>query len=305
VAWQDQGRQEHGWFGHGTAAQGDVDDATNDSLFGAGGLEARIQAVAYGAVAALPSALREAAAMQFKATSLPRLTEVMRAWIRGAKLNQSRFAKLFFGRAVDDPVVGNLRAAAQGADMAKGHGELREAAGHLAAAVQQVGVGRWSRFLADAQTRANDPAAVAAVDVSREPPAIAGDAIRPVYPVETALGVGAAALAGGAAAGVRAASGAILRQLVPKRPAAAVSEDSLNFGAHKSPSKWQKQIEQRGWTSGQIKEALTNGKRYAAANNVHPRNTATRYVHPRTGQSVVVDDQTGEILHVGGPGFRY
>jgi hypothetical protein len=97
VAWQDQGRQEHGWFGHGTAPQDYVDDATNDSLFGAGGLEARIQAVAYGAVAALPSALREQAATLFDATHLAQLTETMKVWIRGARLDQAQFAALFFG----------------------------------------------------------------------------------------------------------------------------------------------------------------------------------------------------------------
>ena len=34
-------------------------------------------------------------------------------------------------------------------------------------------------------------------------------------------------------------------------------------------------------------------------------NSATRYVHPTTGKSVVVDDVTREVLHVGGPGFKY
>jgi hypothetical protein len=77
------------------------------------------------------------------------------------------------------------------------------------------------------------------------------------------------------------------------------------FGSHKSAEKWQKQMEARGWTPDQIQEAISNGKQYPAANNVNPGNTATRYVNPTTGQSVVVDDQTGEILHVGGPGFKY
>jgi hypothetical protein len=34
-------------------------------------------------------------------------------------------------------------------------------------------------------------------------------------------------------------------------------------------------------------------------------NSAIRYVHPETGQSVVVDTVTNEVIHVGGPGFRY
>ncbi len=32
---------------------------------------------------------------------------------------------------------------------------------------------------------------------------------------------------------------------------------------------------------------------------------ATRYINPTTGQSVVLDDVTKEVIHVGGPGFKY
>jgi hypothetical protein len=34
-------------------------------------------------------------------------------------------------------------------------------------------------------------------------------------------------------------------------------------------------------------------------------NASTRYVHPTTGQSVVFDDVTKEVIHLGGPGFKY
>jgi Colicin E5 ribonuclease domain len=64
-------------------------------------------------------------------------------------------------------------------------------------------------------------------------------------------------------------------------------------------------LQRRGWTEDQIREAIDSGERYPAKNNVNPLNTATRYVHRQTGKSVVVDDQTGEILHVGGSGFKY
>jgi hypothetical protein len=64
-------------------------------------------------------------------------------------------------------------------------------------------------------------------------------------------------------------------------------------------------MERRGWTQEQISDAIANGKKFPAANNVNPYNTATRYVNPSTGQSVVVDDKTGEILHVGGSEFKY
>jgi hypothetical protein len=238
VAWQDQGRQEHGWFGHGTAAQDDVDDATNDSLFGAGGLEARIQAVAYGAVAALPPAQPEQAETLFDAAHIGRLTETMKVWIGGARLDQAQFAALFFGRAAGDPIVADLRRAAQGADMAKSHVELRQAASHLAAAMQTVGLNRWTRFTADAQERARDPATVAAVARSRESPAVRNDAIRPVYPVETAIGIGTSALSGGAVAAARATGGAIVRQLVP--------EGAPAIGTEKASEYWHQAAVQSG-----------------------------------------------------------
>lgn len=34
-------------------------------------------------------------------------------------------------------------------------------------------------------------------------------------------------------------------------------------------------------------------------------NPATRYIDLRTGKSVVVDDVTGEVIQVGGSGFRF
>jgi colicin-like ribonuclease protein len=61
----------------------------------------------------------------------------------------------------------------------------------------------------------------------------------------------------------------------------------------------------RGWTPAQITEAIDNGQKLPASNQVNPGNTAARYVHPTTGRSVVVDDVTGEVIHVGGDGFVY
>lgn len=60
----------------------------------------------------------------------------------------------------------------------------------------------------------------------------------------------------------------------------------------------------RGWTSDAIKQAIRDGEHVQAINKANG-NPATGYVHPDTGQSVVVDDVTGEVIHVGGPGFKY
>ncbi|MBM4164689.1 MAG: hypothetical protein FJ222_09665, partial [Lentisphaerae bacterium] len=68
-------------------------------------------------------------------------------------------------------------------------------------------------------------------------------------------------------------------------------------GTHKSLQKLENQMQQRGWTSQQIDEAMSGGKQFTAPNKVNSGNTATRYVHPETGRSVVVDDVTSEVLH--------
>lgn len=64
------------------------------------------------------------------------------------------------------------------------------------------------------------------------------------------------------------------------------------------------QMEARGWTEEAIQEAMSSGKQIRAVNKA-TGNPATRYINPTTGQSVVVDDVTGEVIHVGGPGFKY
>ena len=184
-------------------------------IFGRNGLAQRIQAVAHGAVGALPQALRARAAAQYDAGNLDRLTEAMTAWSRGTKLGVDEFAERFFGRAADDPGVEQLHRAALDVGLAQSHAELREASDQLADAMQAIGLDRWPQFLANAQERARDPATVAAVEKSRQPSDPGKDAIRPVYPVETAVGIAAAGTAGVAAA-ARVVASAALRQILPK-----------------------------------------------------------------------------------------
>ena len=64
------------------------------------------------------------------------------------------------------------------------------------------------------------------------------------------------------------------------------------------------QMEARGWTDESIQEAIKSGDQVQAVNKA-TGNPATRYINPTTGQSVVVDDVTKQVIHVGGPGFKY
>jgi RHS repeat-associated protein len=86
---------------------------------------------------------------------------------------------------------------------------------------------------------------------------------------------------------------------------AVATEGKWVYGAFKSETKWASQFSKRGWTPEQVTEAITNGKSFDAVNMINEANGATRYVHPTTGQSVVVDNVTKELIHVGGPGYKY
>jgi RHS repeat-associated protein len=77
------------------------------------------------------------------------------------------------------------------------------------------------------------------------------------------------------------------------------------FGSNKSEQQWRSQLARRGWTPEQIDEAIANGQKFPAQNNINPSNGATRFVDPTTGRSVVLDNVTNEVIHVGGDGFRY
>ena len=86
---------------------------------------------------------------------------------------------------------------------------------------------------------------------------------------------------------------------------AAEESVSWTLGAGKSAQQWASQMQRRGWTPGQIDEAISSGAQHAAENLVKKGNAAMRYVHPKTGRSIVVDKVTNEVIHVGGDGFKY
>jgi hypothetical protein len=144
----------------------------------------------------------------------------MTVWGRGARMDIASFAEHFLGRSADDPVATKPHNAAITANLAQSHAEFGEAASDLAAAQQIVGLDRWSGFLADAEQGANNQTTIAAVEQSEKPPAPGRDAIIPVYPLETLIGIGAAGIAAGAGAAIGAAGGAILRQIRPMRKTA-------------------------------------------------------------------------------------
>ena len=156
MSWETQGRQDHGWFGHGAEAVS-RNAAVSDkaSMLAVGAVSTRIRAVVHGAVAALPVRSRDHAAIRTDPAAVDRLSGLMAAWSKAGALDKTRFAAGFFNRSADDPVVEKLRAAAVAAATARTDAELRAASMTLAQAQQQVGLDRWSRFVEDARQRAD------------------------------------------------------------------------------------------------------------------------------------------------------
>jgi hypothetical protein len=147
-----------------SVAGNDTPPHSQDGLFSSDRLAQRIHAVVYGAVGCLPRALRGWAAMICHGANLQRLTRAMTPWILGGPLDKERFGRLFLGRDADDPLVALLHDAAPRVGFATGHAELGDAATKLAAAILLVGPDRWSRFLAELESRALDPATAAEIE---------------------------------------------------------------------------------------------------------------------------------------------
>lgn len=205
MSWEDQGRQEHGWFGHGASPEKPkgADPGALSTNASRGDLAT---ALAYGAIASMPAGQRARAEASFQGRNLTAFREATLAWMRGTGMEAETFADRFFGRGADDPVAQALRDAAELAMSSTTQADMATASGKVADAMQRVGLERWSRFLADAQIRAHDPATEAAIKASIKAP----DAIAPVYPENYLLGVR------GAAGLLRAGVGGLARQLMPE-----------------------------------------------------------------------------------------
>ena len=152
MSWEDQGRQEHGWFGHGTAPPKLGDDPGERSVMA--GLDARIRTLGHCAIADIPRKLRYHHAASFPEPVMEQLIEAMGTWARGLLLDRAEFAARFFGRTAFDPVVDHLWQATKYAVVARSPAEVQAGTYQLAGAMQAVGLDNWRRFLSDVQQRA-------------------------------------------------------------------------------------------------------------------------------------------------------
>jgi len=157
MSYETQGRQEHGWFGHGTAPASSTDpkqDGSADALFDPANQTARFEAIARAAVASLPQAMRGRSAASFDQKRLGQFTTLMTNLASGKASDV----------AVSDATLGKLRQAAELAGKATTQKELAQASSLVADAMQDVGLDRWAGVLANATTDAKTTNPVGYVD---------------------------------------------------------------------------------------------------------------------------------------------
>jgi hypothetical protein len=130
---EDQGRQYHGWFGHGTSGKAD---------------DARFGRIVYGAIGYLPAALRARWDGMLSRGPARRVVDVLRGVSEASGLSPSRFGALL-PDTVGAIAADRLQAAGRAAASARTLDDERAASTALADAVQAVGFDNWSRFVAN------------------------------------------------------------------------------------------------------------------------------------------------------------
>lgn len=155
MTWQDQGRQYHMWFGHGTAgSKNRPSKAGADPMFEPGNFDKRMEAVAHGALMHMPRKDWHRTVVSFDRQRLERFRTAMTAWIGARSLSDASFGATLLAPSTSDVAIDALRGAATGALMAQSHEDLKGASGQLAVAMQDVGLEKWPGFLHDATIRA-------------------------------------------------------------------------------------------------------------------------------------------------------
>ena len=152
MSWEDQGRQGHGWFGHGSAPETSASAQQDNSaaaLFDPTNAADRFDAIAHAAIANLPAADRGRASASFDARRLVQFRTLMSA------LSERNFPGASSDMSANSDAVDTLRQAAELANKATSQQDLAQASSLVAQAMQTVGLDSWSRFLAGAASNAD------------------------------------------------------------------------------------------------------------------------------------------------------
>ena len=160
-----QGRQEPGWFGHGTKPRDLKDKDAAAGVAASDSLEARLNSVIYGAVAAMPKRERAWVEARMGGTqAVSRLRGAMLAWGGADRLDRAAFRSQFLPASTSNAAVDLLRLATISARQARTYADLRVGGELLAAAIREVGTYRWPEVMAEAGRRAGTALIVPVAD---------------------------------------------------------------------------------------------------------------------------------------------
>jgi hypothetical protein len=158
MGWEDQGRQEHGWFSHGTSGKSGTPPESGGSGERVPDLGDRIRFTAFAALGRLPPAARPLFEARLNGGGLERLQQAATAWAAAAGLPLTEFQRRLLDGTGGAPVAALLHRVARTIAQASGTDDLSPAVVALADAVQRVGVESWPRFVRAAAERAGEPA---------------------------------------------------------------------------------------------------------------------------------------------------
>ena len=165
MSWETQGRQGHGWSGHGTSPGSPAtrSDPTGRST-GIGTLDQRIGTVVGSLLGHFSRAERNHAALRPEGQAAAHIVQAMRVWVAAARLGGDALDKALPG-TTSDATASKLREAALLTVRAHDPASLNEAGAVLASAAGTMGLDRWGQFAVEAAHAAT--AAMAASPVLR------------------------------------------------------------------------------------------------------------------------------------------
>jgi hypothetical protein len=143
-----QGRQAHGWFGHGTGpgtASTDSEPAQAAAV-----IEQRIRDIGHTLIAGLPASKRYHNAVRLSDEDRARLTRLLTAVVQALPLGLPAIAHQIFGKHPDTPGIGGFAQAAGLLRNGRDSADLRAATDALGKAAQDIGLDRFKPFLREA-----------------------------------------------------------------------------------------------------------------------------------------------------------
>ena len=146
--WIYQGRQQHGWFGHGTAPG--VDPLQPDPHQSGGTLARRIHDLGHVLIAGLPQNQRHHDAVRLSVEDHARLDRILTAVVQALPQGLPTVANRIFGKPYDTPGLAGFARAATLLRDGRDNADLRAAADALGQAAMDIGLDRFKGLLRQA-----------------------------------------------------------------------------------------------------------------------------------------------------------